>query len=416
MRLVNIHLVLIFFLTSQLAFADNSGLSQKLVTAFWQADTDDARALARQNLQDATNDVGTLYSWLREGPRYSSDVSLGLQKGRRKGSDGTHFPFVFIVPESYDPEKKYPLEFYLHGGISSPKSKSLVRWKKNHFNAKRFEKLDQITVLPLAWNRAIWWQDSQAENLSGILRKIKKTYNIDDDRVYLSGVSDGGTGVYFYAFKQASEWAAFLPFIGSAAVLTNPKAGGGFPLNFENLTNAALYIVNGEKDRLYPITGIMPLINTLEKQNTNYSFTEIKDGGHNLNWLSAEIPKIMQFKQDNPRNTSPATLRWVTDRVDRYNRIYWMRIDGIKENKGSGWMAASRTGNTFSVFTDGVTDFSLLLNPDAIDFSQPVTVVVNKKIRFNNKIQQDSNVLLDWAKNLDKAQLYTAELKLNMHF
>ena len=75
----------------------------------------------------------------------------------------------------------------------------------------------RIVVVPAAWDEAFWWFDNQADNVPSILRSIKQTYNVDDNRVYLTGVSDGGTGSYFFAFMQPTEWAAFLPPVVAAA-------------------------------------------------------------------------------------------------------------------------------------------------------------------------------------------------------
>jgi len=387
MTIGRLYLILFFSLVAEIAIADDSKRHKELVTDFWQADGPDALALARKNLLDETNEVHTLYQWMREGPTFSAEVALGIQSAVQKGTSRTRFPYEFVVPESYDPARKYPVEFMLHG---------------------------QISVFPASWRKARWWKEKQADNLPEILRQIKRTYNVDDDRVYLSGVSDGGTGTYFYAFKQPNEWAGFLPFIGSPLVLTNPKAGGGFPLNFENLTNVAMHIVNGEKDTFYPIEGIKPVIDILKKQNTNFSFTMIENGGHNLRWIPDHAAKIAEFKKNTTRNTSPKMVRWATDRVDRYNRIHWIRVDGIDKKGKSGWIAASRNGNTFSVFTDAVTEFSLLLNPETADFDKPITVAVNKEIVYSEIVKQDPEILLDWAENLDKTQLYTAELRLSV--
>ena len=97
-------------------------------------------------------------------------------------------------------------------------------------------------VVPASWNDAFWWHQNQAESIPAILKALKRFYNVDDNRVTLTGVSDGGTGVYFFVFKQPTHWAAFLPYIGHPGVLRNAQGGGGYRLYFENLLNRPLYL------------------------------------------------------------------------------------------------------------------------------------------------------------------------------
>lgn len=290
----------------------------------------------------------------------------------------------------------------LHGGVSRPKWKRGGRWWRGGRKYHQYKPLDRITVFPAAWNRAVWWNDKQADNLPEILRQLKKIYHIDDNRVYLSGVSDGGTGTYFFAY------------IGHPSVLISTQEDDSHRLALENLTNAALYIVNGEKDRLYPVSSIIEYIGLLKKAKINHSFTAIKGGKHNTKWMSDETPKIEQFKRDNPRDPLPDNLSWVADRVDRYNGIAWIRIDKLDIATNPGKITASRSGNVFSVTSEGIASFTLFLHPEEINFDQPVEVNVNGKIRFNANIEQNSNVLLNWAEKRDKTQLFTAELKVRI--
>ena len=42
-------------------------------------------------------------------------------------------------------------------------------------------------------------------------------------------------------------------------------------------------------------------------------------------------------------------------------------------------------------------EFTLLLSPDAIDFSQPVTVTVNGAQAYQGTMKKDPAVLMKWA-------------------
>ena len=388
--------------------------SAQLVNTFWTANSEAAIESSKSELIAAAPTISELYGWLKTGPAYAQSAAVGQQESVRIGVDGTRYPFVYLIPETYDATRSYPVEFMLHGGVSRPEWGPGGEWWRRGYDSLKQE--DRIVVVPAAWNAAFWWYENQADNLPLILRELKQTYNIDDNRVTLTGVSDGGTGAYFFAFKQSTEWAAFLPYIGHPGVLRNPQSGPGYKLYFENLMSRPLYIVNGENDPLYPVSSIVPFINILQEANIEHVFRAIEGGGHNTSWLPEERPMIEQFKLDNPRDPFPAELRWVTDRSDRYNRNLWMRIEELTVEGQPGLMSITQEGNSFTVTAESVDAFTLLLNPEQIDFSEEVRVVVNGRPLFIGHVAEDMNTLLDWAvRDRDRTMLYTAALSLRVN-
>jgi hypothetical protein len=79
----------------------------------------------------------------------------------------------------------------------------------------------------------------------------------------------------------------------------------------------------------------------------------------------------------------------------------------------SGRVDIERRGNTFSAKTRGVSEFTLLLSPDAIDFAKPVQVTVNGGQAFGGAVKKDLATLLKWAaRDNDRTALYGAELHI----
>ena len=393
------------------AAAAESRVGADLINEFWLASSPQDLQRSRQRLLDTVVDVDSLYRALRQGPAYSGEVPRGQQEHFRTAADGTRYPYVYLVPDEYDPSRSYPVEFMLHGGVSRPEWEPGGGWWRRGYDSLR--QPDRIVVIPASWLEHFWWHENQAENLPAILRSLKQTYNIDENRVTLSGVSDGGTGAYFFAFKQPTEWAAFLPYIGHPGVLRNAQSGGGYRLFFENLMAKPLYIVNGENDRLYPASSVQPFIDILREAGVRHTFRVIEDGGHNTQWLPDETPMIERFKADNPRDPLPETLKWVADRTDRFNRNLWIRVDEL--DRTPGLLEVARTDNHFDVVARGVAEFTLLLNPEEVDFSSPVRVSVNGAPRFDAVVEQDRETLLRWAgRDLDRSLLFTAELPIRV--
>src|SRR6267142_1761790 len=80
---------------------------------------------------------------------------------------------------------------------------------------------EQIYVIPYAWNASPWWSDDQVDNLHAIVEAVKRRYNVDENRVVVSGVSDGGTGAYYVAMRDTTPYASFLPLNGYWMVLAS---------------------------------------------------------------------------------------------------------------------------------------------------------------------------------------------------
>ena len=387
--------------------------AQDLVGDFWQANSYDEFSSIEAALVNAAPNPLALHSLIKAGASYSADVETGVVTGDRYDTQGVRYPYAFIIPDSYDPGKAYPVEFMLHGGVGRPKHEPGESLWRSGYDTLRKE--DRIVVVPGAWREAYWWQSSQADNLPALLRLLKQSYNVDENRVTMTGVSDGGTGAYFFAFKQPTQWAAFLPFIGHPGVLRNANSGGGYKLFFENLQNKPMYIVNGEVDRLYPAEAVKPFIDILEKTQANYTWVVIKDGGHNTQWLPDETPKIEAFKAANPRDPLPDHLLWVTDRTDRYNRNHWLVINERSKQGSPAVLEVIRDGNLFNVMADGTGEFTLLLSPDEVDFSKPIKVVVNGQSLFDESVEMSSATLFKWARgDLDRSMLFLAELVIEV--
>lgn len=349
--------------------------------------------------------------------------------------DGTSHPTLVLVPESYDPDRAYPVRVYLHGGVARPRRASDGNWWRN---PARLASEDHISVFPYAWADSSWWQSSQAENIGRVLWRLKRTYNVDESRVYLFGVSDGGTGVWALAFRETTPWAAFLPFIAHPAVLSNPASGVDGELYPVNLTAKPLYVVNGDRDRLYPSTAVQPYMTLFRDAGVDVTFVTKPESGHSTAWWPDEAASIEAFLAEHPRDPLPDHVVWRTDSVERSNRAHWVVIDEIAADDRplaeanavtvggrrylafpraltSGQIDVRRSGNEIDVQTWGVRRYTLLLAPSEIDFERPVVVRTDGFESFRGRLEPSTEVLLRWAaRDADRTMLFGAELSIDV--
>ena len=195
---------------------------------------------------------------LKRGRTYSREVPRGVTKLSHRIGD-TDYAYTVDVPESYDPSKQYQMRVQLHGGVGRPDAAP----RGNGIGA--LAGAEQIYLLPTAWAEAEWWTDAQLDNLRALVDLVKRTYNVDENRVVLSGVSDGGTAAYYFSMRDTTPFAAFLPLNGAIPVLRNRSMRIDGELFMHNMVNKPFFIVNGGLDPLYPTTLVEPYIQQMQK-------------------------------------------------------------------------------------------------------------------------------------------------------
>lgn len=267
---------------------------------------------------------------VRRGRDHDADVPRGLHVGRHRTFDGMEHEFVFVVPRTYDPSRPYQVRFQLHGGIARARPPLVNRVRTDALPSG----VDEILVFPMGWVRSLWWSATQVDNLARILDRLKRTYNIDENRVYLTGISDGGTGAYFMAFKDPTPWASVLPLLGNMVVLGTPSVRVEGEIYPGNAINTPIYVVNTGRDPMYPAHVMQPYVDHLRKLGGPVVFRVYPELDHSTEWWTNERPEFEAFVHDHPREPLPDRLSWQTERVDRLNRAHWLIVDRLGSVEG----------------------------------------------------------------------------------
>lgn len=319
---------------------------------FWSAASSDEIAAATAAILATEPGIEPIWGRLRAGRAYERDVPTGRRLLTRENRDGVEHGYVVRVPEGYDPAARYPVIVYLHGGVSRPKREDGTWWRRE----ERLARDDAIVVAPASWNESLWWQDSQIENLAGVLNDLKRTYNLDENRAYLIGISDGATGVFYHAMKATTPWAAFLPFNGHPVVLGNPASDVDGEMHVTNLRNKPLFIVNGGRDPLYPVASVVPFMRLFQQAGVFLDFRPQEEAGHDVSWWDDEKPAMDAFMSEQARRPLPARLSWETERIDRYNRAHWLVITELGAVDGEPALDA------YNTVLDGASGLPLGIN------------------------------------------------------
>ena len=397
---------------------------------FWGTANPSAAARTVDDIVRTGAAFDEVYVRLKQGRTYRRNVATGIVQGRRVGLAG-EFGYTLDVPETYDPARPYQVRIQLHGGVMRPQPS-----ERRSAGIGRLAGAEQIYVLPYAWSDAPWWSDLQVENLRSIVDTIKRTYNVDENRVAVAGVSDGATGAFYVAMRDPTPYSSFLPLNGSIVVLSNPRIGISGDLFPSNLINRPFFIVNGGRDPLYSTMSVEPYLQHLARGGVPITYVPQPQAGHDTSWWPEVKDAFEAFVRDHPRNPLPDRLTWETSEPRKTGRAHWLVIDSLgatpadatdlpdlnvltatsqlfAHSPRTGRVDLVREGNTVRLATRGVRQLTLLISPDQFDVGQPLVVAANGRTVFEGRIEKSVATLMKWAsRDNDRTMLFSTELKI----
>lgn len=167
---------------------------------------------------------------------------------------GKERQYLIHVPSRYDHRSSVPLLFVFHGGAGH--AKQIARF--TGFNTLA-DQHTFVVAYPEAidghWNdgrigEAFRDQDARMDDVDfvmQVLKEISKEYSIDPDRIFATGLSNGGIFCQRLAIEHSETFAAVATVIGSIA---EPLAD-----NFHPEKPVSILVMNGTADPLVPYSG-----------------------------------------------------------------------------------------------------------------------------------------------------------------
>ncbi len=246
--------------------------------------------------------------------------------------DGVERPYYLYIPSTYDYNKKTPLLVYLHGGVSRKDiSEDDVKYFEDSPFVKMAEEQSCILLFPMGQYGATWWDSVGIANILQQIRVTKREYNIDDNRIFMTGFSDGGSGSFLFAMTYPSYFAGFLPLNGHPGVASEV---GEIQTYFVNLFNRPVYVINTDEDGYYPADKIHDMLELAHEAGADIFYRIYTGIGHEFDYAEKELPRMVSFMENNPRHLRPL-VKWESAYPDL--ECMWLRIDSISEQGHAAW-------------------------------------------------------------------------------
>jgi hypothetical protein len=126
-----------------------------------------------------------------------------------------------------------------------------------------------IVVCPTAV-QAPWAAPVNDSFVMAVLEEVLLLYNVDENRIYLTGHSMGGFGTWHFGPKYCHLWAAFAPMAGGGS--------GSFKLIQD--TNTGVYLYHGADDNVVSCSDSRRAGETMRKEGMDFVYTELPNSGH----------------------------------------------------------------------------------------------------------------------------------------
>jgi pimeloyl-ACP methyl ester carboxylesterase len=285
--------------------------------------------------------------------------------------DASPISYLLRIPPSYREDRPSPLLVVLSGGAGFALD--------GMYTARDvISQTDYLVLYPQA--AGYWWTPEIARRFDTVFRSVLQRYNVDRDRIFITGFSNGGTGALFYATLWPQRFAAVVTLMGAGVCNEQVKAG------LANGRNLPLLLIHGENDPiitpdcstttqaalsdLHP--AIEPELKILPKHA--HDITLQSDDGLTLSFFKNKLrnpfPRIVDLSESDPLAT----------------RAYWIEILDGKPGK-SDIDARVKPDNTIDIHSHEVKSIRLHLRPELLPKSGDVRIVWNGKKMFTGPLR-----------------------------
>jgi len=303
--------------------------------------------------------------------------------------DGSPQFCVAYLPGGYDPAKKWPLVVKLHG--YNPANPEYVRWwgvdSRHHALADvEYNGHQGVIYIEPRGRGNTQYVGIGDQDVVRAIHLAKERFNVDQDRVYLTGDSMGGWGTWNVGTRHPDLFAAIAPIFGGVdyhSQLSEEALAKLTPLArylqethsswsmAESLLNLPIFVHHGDVDQSVNVDWSRYGVRLLQRWGYNIRYDELPGYGHeDLN----EWGNLFNWFLEHRREANPARVRLHTAELQNASG-YWARIDRA-ETPGDFMTldAEIMDPNTIRLDTRNVGAVTLSPVSPLIDRARPVTV------------------------------------------
>lgn len=199
-------------------------------------------------------------------PSQASAAPVGFSHHERTEERGL---YSLYVPENYSPDRKWPLIICLHGGYGEG-FEYIWTWLRTA-RTKGYILLSPKS-LGETWSMNMGSIDTRS--VMRMLDEVKEAYAIDETRLYLSGLSDGGIFTYIMGLERHELFTGIAPVAGALHMAVDPmlRTGTG--------REVPIFVIHGVHDFIFPVSFTRQTNELLKSLKYDVKYEELPDWGH----------------------------------------------------------------------------------------------------------------------------------------
>ena len=381
------------------------------------ADVEQAERTLQDILSHPDSSIDTVTRLIQTAREYGPQP-IGSMPDEQIEVQGRVYHLALFVPQTYQMSKGYGLVVCLHGAGFSGDA-YLERWQSRLAE-------DYVLACP-TYPAGAWFTRRAEELVLATIRTVQRRYHIDPDRIFLTGMSNGGIGKWLIGMHQAPTFAGIAPMASGLDEVLMPFLA--------NLQSTPVYIIHGAKDQVMPVELSRAISRELAALGYPHIYREHQGehpmaGGHYF--PREELPALVTWFNAQRRNPFPSSIRLVRE-ASHFQPFGWVRIDATDEiaafsedlinkrdeltkHKQYAKLEASLLmPNRIEVNTKRVQRYSLFLNEHLIDSAKPLIVVTNGQVSFEGLVTPSVDILLRQARlRQDPRQLFPIHVMISV--
>ena len=190
---------------------------------------------------------------------------------------GTRTVFQLFKPSSAGNDAALPVILFLHGaGESGADGKRQTTVGIGPAIKRDPLRFPALVVFPQA-SKGYGWRGFNLAAAFAALDDVMKAYDVDEARVYITGLSMGGYGTWAAALAQPERFAAIVPVCGGLDFAT----GSTIPDAASRLARVPHWVFHGAADEIIPVTESRAMVDALRTAGADIRYTEYAAVRHN---------------------------------------------------------------------------------------------------------------------------------------
>lgn len=235
----------------------------------------------------ATYDNPELYEWLlsHRANRSKPTPASGQRPMQLNKQVAVEIDYLLHLPEEYgQTSKKWPLMLFLHGAGERGSDLDKVKVHGPPKLVAQGKTLPFIIASPQCPTGRSWSDPAQVQVLIALLDDLVEKYQVDESRVYLTGLSMGGYGTWALASSRPERFAAIVPI-----------CGGGQPRMARQLRDVPIWVFHGAKDNVVPLAQSEQMVEAVKAAGGDVQFTVYPEAQHDSWTATYDNPKLYEW-------------------------------------------------------------------------------------------------------------------------